>query len=163
MNLNRSSGPPDVRNGWMLRCSWQTALRMEPDTCTHLGKAGKLPQVARRGDALDERPSEPAQHSCDSACYYCLKEYRKLAYHGLLDWRLAGDLLDLLQGREPGLLNRLESAGSGALCSLGRRNEDGRDRALRDSSHGRPDGTRALVSLHPFEVSPKQAGESTTA
>lgn len=27
-------------------------------------------------------------HDCDSSCYKCLKTYRNMPYHGLLDWRL---------------------------------------------------------------------------
>jgi DEAD/DEAH box helicase domain-containing protein len=27
-------------------------------------------------------------NNCDSACYDCLKVYRNMIYHGLLDWRL---------------------------------------------------------------------------
>ncbi|WP_411101587.1 DEAD/DEAH box helicase [Streptomyces sp. cmx-4-9] len=36
---------------------------------------------------------------CDSACYDCLQDYGNSAYHPLLDWRLAVQMLDLLQGR----------------------------------------------------------------
>lgn len=32
---------------------------------------------------------------CDSACYDCLKDYSNMAYHGLLDWRLALDMTHL--------------------------------------------------------------------
>ncbi len=35
-------------------------------------------------------------HNCDSACYDCLKGYRNMNYHGLLDWRLGMSLLRLL-------------------------------------------------------------------
>lgn len=35
-------------------------------------------------------------HSCDSACYDCLKVYRNMTYHGLLDWRLALSYLRIL-------------------------------------------------------------------
>ncbi len=34
--------------------------------------------------------------SCDSACYDCLRVYRNMAYHGLLDWRLALAYLKVL-------------------------------------------------------------------
>ena len=35
--------------------------------------------------------------SCDSSCYdYCLKVYRNMTYHGLLDWRLAISYLKVL-------------------------------------------------------------------
>jgi hypothetical protein len=34
--------------------------------------------------------------ACDSACYDCLKVYRNMTYHGLLDWRLALSYLKIL-------------------------------------------------------------------
>jgi hypothetical protein len=34
--------------------------------------------------------------SCDSACYDCLRVYRNMVYHGLLDWRLALSYLKAL-------------------------------------------------------------------
>jgi DEAD/DEAH box helicase domain-containing protein len=46
------------------------------------------------GEILDPSPDSfcgmmiSKDHNCDSACYNCLKEYRNMAYHGLLDWRL---------------------------------------------------------------------------
>lgn len=36
------------------------------------------------------------QADCDSACYNCLRLYRNMTYHGLLDWRLGIALLRLL-------------------------------------------------------------------
>jgi len=34
------------------------------------------------------------QHrSCESSCYDCLRQYRNMSYHGLLDWRLGLSLL----------------------------------------------------------------------
>ncbi|MFB0562929.1 MAG: DEAD/DEAH box helicase [Candidatus Lokiarchaeia archaeon] len=36
--------------------------------------------------------------SCDSSCYDCLKVYRNMTYHGLLDWRLAVSYLKVLYG-----------------------------------------------------------------
>ena len=40
--------------------------------------------------------------TCDSACYDCLKGYRNMNYHSLLDWRLGLSMLRLLA--EPGYL-----------------------------------------------------------
>ena len=37
------------------------------------------------------------QTNCDAACYDCLKVYRNMTYHGLLDWRLAISYLKVLQ------------------------------------------------------------------
>ncbi len=36
---------------------------------------------------------------CDSACYDCLKVYKNMTYHGLLDWRLAVSYLKALYDR----------------------------------------------------------------
>lgn len=38
----------------------------------------------------------PEHRKCDSACYDCLKVYRNMPYHGLLDWRLALSYLRVL-------------------------------------------------------------------
>lgn len=35
--------------------------------------------------------------ACDSACYSCLRQYRNMSYHGLLDWRLGITALRALQ------------------------------------------------------------------
>ena len=35
---------------------------------------------------------------CRGSCYECLRDYSNMAYHTLLDWRLAGELLALLNG-----------------------------------------------------------------
>lgn len=36
------------------------------------------------------------RHNCDSSCYDCLRQYRNMNYHGLLDWRLGISLLRAL-------------------------------------------------------------------
>jgi hypothetical protein len=33
------------------------------------------------------------RENCDSSCYDCLRQYRNMSYHGLLDWRLGLSLL----------------------------------------------------------------------
>jgi DEAD/DEAH box helicase domain-containing protein len=35
-------------------------------------------------------------HECDTSCNMCLRDYRNLPYHGLLDWRLALDMARLM-------------------------------------------------------------------
>ncbi|SNS43380.1 Helicase conserved C-terminal domain-containing protein [Geodermatophilus saharensis] len=41
---------------------------------------------------------EPAHATeCSASCYRCLRDYSNMAYHALLDWRLARDLLSVLQ------------------------------------------------------------------
>ena len=41
--------------------------------------------------------------SCTGSCYVCLRDYSNMAYHSLLDWRLAADLLAALSGVAPQL------------------------------------------------------------
>ncbi len=45
----------------------------------------------------------PQGQDCDSACYDCLRDYANMAYHGLLDWRLALDMARLAAGQQIGL------------------------------------------------------------
>jgi DEAD/DEAH box helicase domain-containing protein len=51
--------------------------------------------------------------SCDQACYRCLCRYGNQAYHGLLDWRLGLDVLELLAnpGFRAGADRRFEAPG----------------------------------------------------
>ncbi|MHA7286575.1 DEAD/DEAH box helicase [Arthrobacter sp. MDT3-44] len=67
---------------------------------SHLGKPDILPEYLVDIDTyLDELAGE---HSieCSSSCYRCLRDYSNMAYHALLDWRLAKDLKTVLDGRE---------------------------------------------------------------
>jgi DEAD/DEAH box helicase/Helicase conserved C-terminal domain len=67
---------------------------------THLGTPAILPEftaaIGKYLLSLDE-----ADHAgvCTASCYRCLRDYNNMAYHTLLDWRLARDLFSLLQGR----------------------------------------------------------------
>lgn len=40
--------------------------------------------------------NHPHGDSCDTSCNLCLRDYQNLAYHGLLDWRLALDMARLV-------------------------------------------------------------------
>jgi hypothetical protein len=124
--------------------------------CTHLA----IPEHFRA--LLDEAAvwvgqlADPAKHACDSACYDCLKDYRNSAYHGLLDWRLAADLLTVLR-REPleadarwaGLA---EAALEEFAADLGfaTRRLNGRTAVVDDAQR------RALIAVHPFEHKPPE-------
>jgi len=50
-------------------------------------KPGSYAEFLQRAEHLQE---------CDSSCYECLKVYRNMTYHGLLDWRLALSYLRIL-------------------------------------------------------------------
>jgi len=43
-----------------------------------------------------QKESHNNYKKCDSACYDCLKVYRNMTYHGILDWRLALSYLKIL-------------------------------------------------------------------
>jgi hypothetical protein len=63
---------------------------------TYLGREDVFPGLLGAARELLTGWEDPSRHDCDSACYDCLKDYWNLPFHGLLDWRLAGDLLDLM-------------------------------------------------------------------
>jgi ATP-dependent helicase YprA (DUF1998 family) len=62
---------------------------------TYLGENPELLLSAARNLAQDYRDHAD---SCDSSCYRCLRDHSNAAYHPLLDWRLAGDLVTLGDG-----------------------------------------------------------------
>lgn len=69
----------------------------------HLGEPGTLAElIADIARGVASRGLEGMRrHFCDaafcgSACYQCLLSYENLRYHGLLDWRLAMDVADLV-------------------------------------------------------------------
>jgi ATP-dependent helicase YprA (DUF1998 family) len=66
---------------------------------THLGQnAGQLLRAAQEL-AEDYRSHATSDGGCDSSCYRCLRDHSNSAYHPLLDWRLAVDLLSLGTGQ----------------------------------------------------------------
>lgn len=65
---------------------------------SHLGQADVFPEyLGRISSYLKELSGEHALE-CSSSCYRCLRDYSNMAYHALLDWRLARDLKDVLEG-----------------------------------------------------------------
>jgi ATP-dependent helicase YprA (DUF1998 family) len=75
--------------------------------CTHLGREDQFELLLQRGE---EWSAELQKHGegegCDSACYDCLKDYRNMNFHSLLDWRLAVDLFDVLRGQDLDITSR---------------------------------------------------------
>lgn len=66
---------------------------------THLGSSEFVTEffdAVTRYLAELEDPSHA--NECRSSCYRCLRDYGNMAYHALLDWRLARDLFGLLHG-----------------------------------------------------------------
>ncbi len=67
---------------------------------TFLGRPEQFQRLMKDADdviADFKRPSH--RDTCDSSCYDCLRDYYNMSYHPLLDWRLARDLVEMLQGR----------------------------------------------------------------
>jgi DEAD/DEAH box helicase domain-containing protein len=85
---------------------------------------------------------------CDSACYACLKDYANMAYHGLLDWRLALDMAHLADGQEIGL----SGYWNGLAESLVRQfcNDFDWDETSFGPLPGAEAEGRALIAVHPL-------------
>ncbi len=65
---------------------------------SHLGEAdelGRFLDTVQRYLAVLERAGHA--DDCMSSCYQCLRDYTNMAYHPLLDWRIARDLLGVLR------------------------------------------------------------------
>ncbi|WP_271986574.1 DEAD/DEAH box helicase [Pseudoclavibacter terrae] len=66
---------------------------------THLGSSRFLPEFLDATASYLAELEEPSHAAaCTSSCYRCLRDYGNMAYHALLDWRLARDLFKVLQG-----------------------------------------------------------------
>ncbi|MFI6272480.1 DEAD/DEAH box helicase [Micromonospora zamorensis] len=66
---------------------------------THLGSPGTLSRFLHHiQDRLTEFEKPGHAAACTGSCYRCLRDYSNMAYHTLLDWRLARDLFGLLRG-----------------------------------------------------------------
>jgi DEAD/DEAH box helicase domain-containing protein len=115
--------------------------------CRFLAQPNEFQRLMDRGNptiqgSIASQWINPQAHGseCDTSCNLCLRDYQNLAYHGLLDWRLALDMarlvsnpasaidlnsswgnfqnpwLNLVQGTIPAALQRL---GYGATVQFG--------------------------------------------
>lgn len=71
--------------------------------CRFLAQPNEFQQLMRLADpsiqgSIASQWMNPQGHGsdCDTSCNLCLRDYQNLAYHGLLDWRLALDMARLL-------------------------------------------------------------------
>jgi ATP-dependent helicase YprA (DUF1998 family) len=66
---------------------------------THIGRPDHFASVMEEARGFLDGLGMPTHaDNCDSSCYDCLRDYYNMAYHPLLDWRLADDLLGLIAG-----------------------------------------------------------------
>jgi len=78
--------------------------------CRWLGNQENAASLLQRASEIVERwssvgsPDKPGHgRLCDSSCNDCLRDFYNLPYHGLLDWRLAADMLAIAQGKADAL------------------------------------------------------------
>jgi hypothetical protein len=133
--------------GWLFLAD---ALENGAGYCTHLGNEDQLRAlVASAQEYLAELEEDRHARSCDSSCYDCLRSYGNQAYHGLLDWRLARDWLDLARDRplDAGRWGPQEQAVASAFAEA----FDGHVTELEGGAYGVEALNRLLVIRHPLE------------
>jgi len=91
----------------------------------------------------------PDGQGCDSSCYDCLRDYSNMAYHSLLDWRLALDMAHLAAGDR---LVDLSSYWTGIAEQLvdGFCEDFGWERAQFGTLPGGVKWDRAMIVTHPL-------------
>lgn len=67
--------------------------------CRLLGQPEKFEQLLKASETIAAKWLEPSHTTeCDTSCHFCLRDYSNLMYHGLLDWRLALDMVRIAAG-----------------------------------------------------------------
>jgi len=122
---------------------------------THLAEPSEFAALlALAQDLIGDWDSDG--HSCDTACYRCLKDWSNNPYHPLLDWRLAADTLEVLRFGAP-LRDRwaqTRQASIRAACEAFQwRCQDPTAAVPRLTTHGRD-----VELLHPLSDDPRVAG-----
>lgn len=85
----------------------------------HLEKI--LESISEENERFRNVYSVEHNDNCDSSCYLCMQDYSNLHYHGLLNWRLAFDMADMMKDKnfEPSLVSaRWESLANKSLKNL---------------------------------------------
>ncbi|MGW3596013.1 DEAD/DEAH box helicase [Streptomyces sp. NPDC005167] len=71
--------------------------------CTHLAESKVFQKLLASADRMIGKFRTGSHgNECRGSCYECLRDYTNMAYHSLLDWRLASDLLGILSSSDPG-------------------------------------------------------------
>ncbi|MFE9772960.1 DEAD/DEAH box helicase [Streptomyces sp. NPDC005931] len=81
--------------------------------CTHLAESEVFKDLMQTAKGM-LRSFASGRHSkdCRGSCYECLRDYTNMAYHSLLDWRLASELLTILETGQTGTDRLMRTAGS---------------------------------------------------
>ncbi len=119
--------------------------------CTHLGRPdvfqALLEATSAWADELEVHTN--SGKTCDSACYDCLKDYRNMSFHGLLDWRLACDLLDLMRTGSLDPDKRWSELGEAVVTKFAA--EFGFDRVTLGGLPSASMAEKCLIAVHPLE------------
>lgn len=119
---------------------------------THLGRDDEFPNlIAKIRQNIENLRKPDHADSCSGSCYACLRDYSNMAFHSLLDWRLAADLMTALSGEtlEPDvamtsrILTGWSSAYGAVLEPVGHLGRVLIERAT---------GTACLIPRHPLEA-----------
>jgi ATP-dependent helicase YprA (DUF1998 family) len=124
---------------------------------SHLGQPEEIPNLmAALSEYLGELGRGDHPEECRSSCYRCLRDYGNMAYHALLDWRLARDLHDVLIGH-PLVPDAVEErlAMQGWAKAYGAQMLDGMPASAARFEHHRY-GTHVIIAKHPLEASEQQ-------
>jgi hypothetical protein len=132
--------------GWIFLAD---ALENGAGYSTHLGSTDELSSLLESAEAYLEELENDPKHTCDSACYDCLKAYENQSYHGILDWRLARDWLDLARGRSLDADRWLEH--ERAVAATFAEAFDGSVHELANGAFACEAVGRLLVVCHPLE------------
>jgi Lhr-like helicase len=117
---------------------------------THLGTPAVLHELFKAADQYaGELSQTPHSAECLSSCYDCLRAYGNMAFHPILDWRLAIDLLKLLLHGSFSLSDGQQR--ERALAEEFAKDFRGKLRGLDGGAAGVVFDDRALILTHPFE------------
>lgn len=121
---------------------------------SHLGDAAVLPDFLSRIDVYLNGLAEPDHaRDCAASCYRCLRDYGNMAYHALLDWRLARDLFAVLRGKGLAVDSATDSRALHRwAASYGATSIDGLPAPAAVFEHPRR-GRYIVVARHPLEAS----------
>ncbi|MEV4633548.1 DEAD/DEAH box helicase [Rhodococcus coprophilus] len=127
---------------------------------THLGRADVFPEFLSAVQTyIDELGEDGHAEECSSSCYRCLRDYGNMAFHAFLDWRLARDLLAVLENRslapDVELERRLIEKWSEAYNATPI--VDLRSGVAAAVWEGSPAGKVGLIARHPLEAA--ESGE----
>ena len=80
-----------------------------------------LDSVDEENERFKNVYNDKHNNNCDSSCYLCMQDYSNLHYHGLLNWRLGFDMVDMMKDKdfEPSLNDvRWKSLANKSLTNL---------------------------------------------